>query len=206
MSFTRLCPQCSVSVNVKKAMWLCLHLHKLCLHYNEQERHCKRLCLDPEMARDSIDCGHVILFYYGHNFVNAGEVCTLVLVHSTRCSSFRLDELDSEGASLRLRQQLLEQEKTLVRNQNNWLSRELQEKSEEVLRLRKEKTSMVAQLESKVAMKDQEVSGSSELFPCTVSPSLLPSLFPSLPPSPLDNRLTAFPSNLHHGGTEKDEL
>ncbi len=41
---SRLCTQCSVSVNVKKAMWLCLHLY-----------------LDPEMARDSIDCGHVIM-------------------------------------------------------------------------------------------------------------------------------------------------
>ncbi len=55
---TRLCPQCSVSVNVKKAMWLCLHLYTLCLHYNEQERHCKRVkpfvYLDPEMAYRSL--------------------------------------------------------------------------------------------------------------------------------------------------------
>ncbi len=40
---TRLCPQCSVSVNIKKAMWLCLQLYTLCLHYNEQECHCKRV-------------------------------------------------------------------------------------------------------------------------------------------------------------------
>ncbi len=97
------------------------------------------------------------------------------------CPPFRLDDLASEGASLRLQQQLLEQEKGMVKTQNTWLSQELQEKSEEVLRLRKEKASVTAQLESKVAMKDQEVRGSLPLqsFHIHVCSTLL-SLFISL--------------------------
>ncbi len=51
-------------------------IYTLCLHYNEQERHCKRVkppfTLTPRFYR-------LWTRYYGHNFVNAGEVCTLEL-------------------------------------------------------------------------------------------------------------------------------
>ena len=68
-----------------------------------------------------------------------------------------MEELAGQEASLRLREQLLQQEKQLVKNQNDWLSRELQTKSEELLQLRKEKGETVANLEGRLAAKEQEV-------------------------------------------------
>ncbi len=66
-----------------RSMSLCLHLAYnicyaidylwLCLHYNEQERHCKR------GPRDGTRFYRLWTRYYGHNFVNVGEGCTLVL-------------------------------------------------------------------------------------------------------------------------------
>ena len=44
-----------------------------------------------------------------------------------------------------------------MKNQNDWLSRELQAKSEAVLQLRKEKGEVMANLEGKLAAKEQEV-------------------------------------------------
>ena len=68
-----------------------------------------------------------------------------------------MEELAGQEASLRLREQLLQQEKQLVKNQNDWLSRELQAKSEELLQLRKEKGETVANLEGRLAAREQEV-------------------------------------------------
>ena len=69
----------------------------------------------------------------------------------------RLDELVVQEASLRLKEQLLQQEKTLLKSQNEWLSSELQSKSEKLLSLRKEKASSVSGLEATLTQKQEEV-------------------------------------------------
>ena len=71
--------------------------------------------------------------------------------------SHRLDDLASQEASLRLREQLLQQEKQLVKTQNEWLSRELQARSEELFQLRKERATIVGGLEGQLASSNQEV-------------------------------------------------
>ena len=69
----------------------------------------------------------------------------------------KLDDLIGQEASLKLREQLLNQETVLVRQQNEMLSREVESKSAELLSVRKEKVTMVAELEGKLAMKELEV-------------------------------------------------
>ena len=69
----------------------------------------------------------------------------------------RLDDLASQEASQRLKEQLLQQEKQLVESQNKWLSTELETKSTQLFELRKEKASTVADLESKLNFKEEEV-------------------------------------------------
>lgn len=71
---------------------------------------------------------------------------------------FRLDELVSEDSGLRLKEKLLEQEKDLLKTQNDWLSQELECKSEQLIQLRKERTSVVGELESQLSARDEEVS------------------------------------------------
>ncbi len=63
-----------------------------------------------------------------------------------------------QESSLRLKEQLLQQEKTLLRSQNSWLSSELQSKSEQVLTLTKEKVASQADVEAKLTQKQEEVS------------------------------------------------
>ena len=75
----------------------------------------------------------------------------------THYLTYRYDEVITQEASLRLREQLLQQEKQLVKNQNEWLSQELQSKSDQVLQLKKERASTMTDLESKLSAKDQEV-------------------------------------------------
>lgn len=69
----------------------------------------------------------------------------------------RLDDLASQEASLRLKEQLLQQEKQLVESQNRWLSDELEAKSTQLLELRKEKANTVAELEGKLNSSQEEV-------------------------------------------------
>ena len=70
-----------------------------------------------------------------------------------------MEELAGQEASLRLREQLLQQDKQLMKNQNDWLEKELQGKLEELLQLRKEKGELVANLEGRLAAREQEVRG-----------------------------------------------
>lgn len=56
-----------------------------------------------------------------------------------------------------MKEQLLQQEKSLLKSQNEWLSSELQSKSEQVLSLRKEKASCQSELENKLSQKQEEV-------------------------------------------------
>ena len=69
----------------------------------------------------------------------------------------RLDELVGQEASLRLREQLFSQEKSLIQEQNRWLSAELESKSSELLLVRKEKDTLQADLQGKIISRDQEV-------------------------------------------------
>ena len=69
----------------------------------------------------------------------------------------RLDDLASQEASLRLKEQLVQQEKQLVESQNRWLSTELETKSTQLLELRKEKVNTVSELESKLNASEEQV-------------------------------------------------
>lgn len=70
---------------------------------------------------------------------------------------YSLDELVVQEASFRLKEQLLQQEKHLIKSQNEWLSTELQTKSEQLLTLRKEQASTVSDLETRLSQKEEEV-------------------------------------------------
>ena len=58
---------------------------------------------------------------------------------------------------MHLREQLFAQEKSLIQEQNHWLSAELENKSSEVLLVRKEKDVLQADLNGKIISRDQEV-------------------------------------------------
>ena len=81
----------------------------------------------------------------------------------------RLDELVSQEASLHLREQLFGQEKSLIQEQNHWLSAELENKSSEVLLVRKEKDALQADLNGKLISRDQEVRAYVQLKPFSLS-------------------------------------
>lgn len=66
-------------------------------------------------------------------------------------------------SSLQLKERLLEQEKELLMTQNEWMTQELESKSETLIQLRKERSSTVGELESQVATKEEEVSFSLSL-------------------------------------------
>lgn len=70
----------------------------------------------------------------------------------------RLDEVVSEHSGLKLKEKLLEQEKDLLRTQNDWLTQELESKSETLVQLRKERSTVVGELESELSTKEEEVS------------------------------------------------
>ena len=58
---------------------------------------------------------------------------------------------------MRLREQLLSQEMSLLRQQNDMLSHEVENLSNELLSVRKDKVTVVSALEEKVTLKDHEV-------------------------------------------------
>ena len=62
-----------------------------------------------------------------------------------------------QDAALKLREQLSEQEKNFTASQNEWLSEELKQKTDELLQLKKEKISLLASLESTTAASNDEV-------------------------------------------------
>ena len=68
-----------------------------------------------------------------------------------------MEELSTQESFLKLRESLLEQEKELVKTQNKWLARELEEKSSQLVGARKERAEAVADLEGRLASRDQEV-------------------------------------------------
>ena len=67
--------------------------------------------------------------------------------------------MSTQESSLRLREQLLAQERRLVGEQNGWLSEELQSKARELLAVRRERATTVATLETRLTTSQQEVRG-----------------------------------------------
>lgn len=51
----------------------------------------------------------------------------------------------------------MEQEKGLLMTQNEWMTQELDQKSEKLIQLQKERSSIVGELESQLASKEEEV-------------------------------------------------
>ena len=70
----------------------------------------------------------------------------------------RVDSLVGQESSVRLREQLLSQEMSLMRQHNDMLSREFENLSNELLSVRKDKVTVVSALDEKVTLKDNEVS------------------------------------------------
>lgn len=58
---------------------------------------------------------------------------------------------------MRLKEQLLQQEKQLVESQNRWLSAELETKSTQLLEVKKEKVNTVCELENKLSSSEDKV-------------------------------------------------
>ena len=73
------------------------------------------------------------------------------------CSCLRFDELMTQEGALKLKEKLLEQEKDLMVSQNEWLTQELNGKSEQLIQLRKERFSTIANLNAQLATKNEEV-------------------------------------------------
>ncbi len=69
----------------------------------------------------------------------------------------RLDELVSQEGALKLKEKLMEQEKDLVVTQNEWMSQELESKSTQLIQLRKERFTSMADLNSQISAKNEEV-------------------------------------------------
>ncbi|XP_070555151.1 nucleoprotein TPR-like [Ptychodera flava] len=69
----------------------------------------------------------------------------------------KLDEILEEDVSTKYRERRLQQEKEMQNQQNEWLNKELREKTDELLALRKAKSSQVLSLKSEVESKNQEI-------------------------------------------------
>jgi len=64
--------------------------------------------------------------------------------------------MTQEGA-LKLKEKFLEQEKDLMVSQNEWLTQELNARSEQLIQLRKERFTTVANMNAQLASKNEEV-------------------------------------------------
>lgn len=69
----------------------------------------------------------------------------------------RKDELEAGKSALQLKEKLLEKEKDILVTQNDWLTQELEGKTEKLNDLLKERSTTVGELESQNATKDEEV-------------------------------------------------
>lgn len=68
-----------------------------------------------------------------------------------------MDELIAGESALQLKERLLEQEKELLMTQNEWMTQELENKSDQLIQLRKERSSTVGELEGQLATSEEEV-------------------------------------------------
>ena len=69
----------------------------------------------------------------------------------------RVDELIAGESALRMKETLLEKEVEVLKTQNEWLSQELDCKSDKLIQLRNERASVVGELESKVVTQEEKV-------------------------------------------------
>ncbi|XP_020609857.1 nucleoprotein TPR-like isoform X1 [Orbicella faveolata] len=76
---------------------------------------------------------------------------------STKCEAqAKLDQIQSQETSFKFREKRIEQEKELIQRQNKWLSEELNSKTDELVKLRKEKSSQVLELQSQLDERTEE--------------------------------------------------
>ena len=68
-----------------------------------------------------------------------------------------MDELIAGESALQLKERLLEREKDILVTQNDWLTQELEGKTEKLNGLLKERSTIVGELESQGATKEEEV-------------------------------------------------
>jgi hypothetical protein len=68
-----------------------------------------------------------------------------------------MDELMAGESALQLKEKLLEQEKDLLMTQNEWMTEELGSKSEQLIALKRERSSTVGDLESQLASAEEKV-------------------------------------------------
>jgi len=79
--------------------------------------------------------------------------------NSIKCEAqAKLDQIQSQETSLKFREKRIEQEKELIQKQNTWLSEELKTKTDELVKLRKEKSSQVLELQTQLDERTEELS------------------------------------------------
>ncbi|KAJ7387616.1 hypothetical protein OS493_000951 [Desmophyllum pertusum] len=87
------------------------------------------------------------------------EIDRLNGANSTKCEAqAKLDQIQSQETSFKFREKRIEQEKELIERQNKWLSEELKTKTDELVKLRKEKSSQVLELQSQLDERTEELS------------------------------------------------
>ncbi|CAH1255215.1 TPR [Branchiostoma lanceolatum] len=79
--------------------------------------------------------------------------------NSTRLEAkVKLDQIESQELTIKYKEKRLEQEKELLTNQNQWLNAELEKKTQEILNLRKEKSTEILSLKTQLDSKTEEAS------------------------------------------------
>ncbi|XP_019645080.1 PREDICTED: nucleoprotein TPR-like [Branchiostoma belcheri] len=83
----------------------------------------------------------------------------LAEANSTRLEAkVKLDQIESQELTIKYKEKRLEQEKELLTNQNQWLNTELEKKTQELLNLRKEKSTEILHLKTQLDSKTEEAS------------------------------------------------
>ncbi|KAI8486327.1 hypothetical protein Bbelb_358260 [Branchiostoma belcheri] len=83
----------------------------------------------------------------------------LAEANSTRLEAkVKLDQIESQELTIKYKEKRLEQEKELLTNQNQWLNAELEKKTQELLNLRKEKSTEILHLKTQLDSKTEEAS------------------------------------------------
>ena len=70
-----------------------------------------------------------------------------------------MDDLVAHEASLKLREQIVERDKQLMLQQNDWLSQEVESKNSQLLSAKKELSSLITEKGHALSVKEQEVIG-----------------------------------------------
>ncbi|CAH3109789.1 unnamed protein product [Pocillopora meandrina] len=81
--------------------------------------------------------------------------------NAVKCAAqAKLDQIQSQETSFKFREKRIEQERDLIERQNKWLNEELKNKTDELVQIRKEKSSQVLELQTLLDQRTEEARGS----------------------------------------------